>query len=72
MVSLRLKHERGSQNEKNFINTAKSLASISTVNNFEALRQISDQNSFDFGLSMEFNNYEDYSFTVIMMTIRVL
>ena len=58
----RLKHEKGSEHEKTFLKLAKQLSSISTVKNFECLKQVSPKNNFDFGLSMEFDNQADYNF----------
>ena len=59
-VVFKLKHPTGSDLELDFLRAAQELAGISTVKNFECLRQISEKNSFDFGLSMEFNSAEDY------------
>ena len=61
-VVFRLKHEKGSEQEKTFLKLAKQLSSISTVKNFECLKQVSPKNNFDFGLSMEFDNQADYDF----------
>lgn len=63
-VVFRLKHPKGSTEEKKFFNVAKKLSSIPSVKNFECLRQISQNNNFDFGISMEFDNkaaYDSYS-----------
>jgi Stress responsive A/B Barrel Domain len=46
--------------EKSFLQAACALASIPSVRNFECLRQVSLKNKFDFGLSMEFANQQDY------------
>ena len=61
-VIFRLKHERGSQQENDFLARAGELASIPTVKHFETLRQVSSKNDFDFGLSMEFDSQDDYDF----------
>jgi len=59
-VTFKLKHAAGSQEELDFLQAAGKLAAISTVRNFECLRQTSKKNSYDFGLSMEFSSMEDY------------
>lgn len=40
-VVFRLKHEQGSAQEKHFLDLARQLTSISTVKNFEVLKQTS-------------------------------
>jgi hypothetical protein len=63
-VVFRLKHDKGSPEEKNFLVAAKKLSAIPVVHKFECLRQISKKNDFDFGLSMEFDGssaYEAYN-----------
>jgi hypothetical protein len=59
-VVFKLKHPAGSQPELDFLRTARKLSEISTVRNFECLRQISEKNGYDFGLSMEFDSAADY------------
>lgn len=59
-VAFKLKHPRGSQSERDFLEAARILVSIPTVRNFEALRQTSKKNHFDFGFSMEFDTARDY------------
>jgi hypothetical protein len=59
-VVFRLKHVRESALEKSFLQAARALALIPTVQNFECLRQVSHKNSFHFGLSMEFSSQQDY------------
>jgi len=61
-VVFRLKHDVGSQEELLFLEAGKELANISTVNNFECLRQVSKKNNFDFGFLMEFNSQADYEY----------
>ncbi|MGJ8692122.1 MAG: Dabb family protein [Thalassotalea sp.] len=61
-VAFKLKHQQNSVDEAKFITRAKQLADITSVNNFQVLKQISSKNSFDFALSMEFNNNDDYQF----------
>ena len=59
-VVFKLKHLAGSQAELDFLRTARKLSVISTVRNFECLRQISEKNDYDYGLSMEFDSAADY------------
>jgi len=63
-VIFKLKHERDSLEEKEFLAAAKKLASIQGVENFQCLLQVSPKNKYEFGLSMEFANqqlYDQYS-----------
>jgi len=59
-VVFKLKHPEGSQQELDFLRSARKLSEISTAKNFECLRQISEKNDYDFGLSMEFDSAADY------------
>ena len=60
-VVFKLKHAAGSEAELDFLRSAQTLATeIPTVKNFETLRQVSEKNNYDFGLSMEFASAEDY------------
>lgn len=59
-VVFKLKHTNGSPEEQAFLNAAKKLSSLSGIENFECLRQISKKNKFEFGLSMEFANQDAY------------
>ena len=59
-VTFKLKHESGSIEEKLFLDTAKKLSKLPTVQNFECLKEIGKKNNFDFGISMEFQNLIDY------------
>ena len=59
-VVFKLKHPAGSQAELDFLRTAQKLSKISTVKSFECLRQISEKNDYDYGLSMEFDSAADY------------
>jgi hypothetical protein len=59
-VVFKLKHAAGSQAELDFLQSARKLADIPTVKEFECLRQISKKNSYAFGLSMEFASPKDY------------
>ena len=59
-VVFKLKHPAGSQPELDFLRSARKLSEISKVRNFECLRQISEKNGYNFGLSMEFDSSADY------------
>ncbi len=59
-VAFRLKHAAGSAEEKDFLAAGQKLAAIPGVENFEALRQTSQKNSFTFGFSMEFAGPAQY------------
>ena len=63
-VFFRLKHEKGSVEEKTLIQKALELGSISTVRNLRYVKEISPKNDFDHGLVMEFedqNGYDTYN-----------
>ena len=63
-VSFTLKHPAGSDAERDFLETARVLAAIPGVEQFERLRQISAKSDFTFGFSMEFADqaaYEAYN-----------
>jgi hypothetical protein len=63
-VIFTLKHPQGSPEEKLFIDAAKKLSAIPGVHHFECLRQTSKKNTYEYGLSMEFDSaqaYEDYN-----------
>ncbi len=59
-VVFKLKHAANSEAEADFLQAARTLAEIPVVQNFECLRQVSQKNIYDFGLSMEFDTMEDY------------
>ena len=61
-VVFKLKHPAGSQPELEFLRSAQKLLEIPKVRNFECLRQISEKNGYDFGLSMEFESSDEYEF----------
>lgn len=63
-VTFKLKHQNGSTKESAFLDAARKLSSLPTVQNFECLKEIGEKNNYDFGLSMEFedmNAYEAYN-----------
>ena len=59
-VYFKLKHEKGSEAEKIFIQKAVDLGAISTVHNLRYVKEISPKNDFDHGLIMHFENQEGY------------
>lgn len=59
-VVFSLKHTKGSDDEREFLDAASKLSSIPGVLRFESLRQISKKNNYDYGLSMEFETPEAY------------
>ena len=63
-ISFKLRYPKDSSEEKTFLSAARKLASIPGVHHFECLLQTSKKNSFDYGLSMEFDSrksYDDYN-----------
>jgi hypothetical protein len=59
-VAFRLKHPRGSKEEKAFLDRALLLKEIPGVEKFEQLRQVSPKNDYTFGFSMEFADAAAY------------
>ena len=59
-VVFRLKHPRGSAEEKSFLDAGMALASIPGVQQFEQLRQVSPKDDYHFGYSMEFADQAAY------------
>ena len=59
-VVFRLRHERYSAAEKDFLDAAKALADIPGVRKFEQLKQVSPKNDYTFGFSMEFSDQAAY------------
>ena len=63
-VTFKLKHPKGSPQERAFMDAALKLSLIPGVHRFECLRQTSKKNNYDFGISMEFDTrkaYDEYS-----------
>jgi heme-degrading monooxygenase HmoA len=56
----RLKHDAGSAAEKDFLHALAKLKSITGVEKFEVLRQVSPKSEFTFGVSMEFATQAAY------------
>lgn len=59
-VAFTLKHARGSAEETRFLEEARVLATIPTVERFEQLRQVSAKCDHAFGFSMEFADQAAY------------
>ncbi|AXC10872.1 hypothetical protein ACPOL_1526 [Acidisarcina polymorpha] len=59
-VQFKLKHERGSQLEQDFLATAQHLASIPGVTEFLIERQVNAKSPYTFGISMEFADQTAY------------
>ena len=60
-VAFRLKHDKGSAEERKFLADAKAiLTPIPGVTKFEQLREVSPKNDFAFGFSMEFADQAAY------------
>ncbi|MBL8577995.1 MAG: Dabb family protein [Mesorhizobium sp.] len=59
-VAFRLKHPRGSAEERAFLEAGTALGSIPGVEKFERLNQVSPKNDFHFGYSMEFADQKAY------------
>ncbi|MBX3255274.1 MAG: Dabb family protein [Chitinophagaceae bacterium] len=59
-VIFTLKYAKGSAEEKDFLQATEKLADIPGVKAFEQLEQVSKKNTFDYGLSMEFANQDEY------------
>jgi hypothetical protein len=62
-VFFKLKWAPGSAQEKEFFEAAKKLAAIPGVEKFQSVKEVSKNNKFELGLTMEFANqklYEDY------------
>ena len=63
-VIFTFKQNIDSNGQKDFFDAAQKLAAIPGVKKFELLKQTSKKNKFDFGISMEFddtNQYDQYS-----------
>ncbi|MCR2807024.1 Dabb family protein [Paenibacillus soyae] len=60
-VIFTLKHEKGSEQEKRFLEDGERiLTMIPVVRNFKVYRQVSAKNDYDYGFAMEFENQRDY------------
>jgi hypothetical protein len=61
-VTFTFKPALDEQSIASFFTAAKQLANISGVQNFECLKQVSTKNNFQYGLSMEFETPDLYSY----------
>jgi hypothetical protein len=59
-VAFTLVHERGSAEERDFLEAAERLATIPGVEAFELLAEVSPKNGYRFGISMEFADRSAY------------
>lgn len=59
-VAFRLVHPAGSETERDFLQTARALADIPGVHEFEQLRQVSPKSDFTFSFSMVFADRAAY------------
>lgn len=48
--------------KQDFFEAANKLANIEGVKNFKLLKEISPKNKFEYGISMEFDNQEQYDY----------
>ncbi len=61
-VILKLKADISPADKQAFFDAVDKLAIIPDVQKFEVLKQISSKNKFEYGISMEFENQEQYDF----------
>lgn len=61
-VILKLKSALSSAEKQAFFDAIDTLSTISGVQKFEVLKQISSKNRFEYGISMEFDTQEQYDF----------
>lgn len=61
-VILKLKPHLSYEEKQVFFDAVDKLAEIPNVQKFEVLKQISPKNKFEYGISMEFENQEQYDF----------
>jgi len=61
IVIFSLKHDKGSPEERVFLEDSKTLLHpIPGVKDFQVMRQVNPDNDYDFGLAMEFDDKESY------------
>ncbi len=61
-VILKLNPEISKEEKQAFFDAVDKLAEIPNVQMFEFLKQINSKNKFEYGISMEFDNQEQYDF----------
>jgi hypothetical protein len=59
-VAFRLKHAKGSAEERAFLDAGRALAAIPAVSKFDAYNQISPKNEFTFGFAFTFADQAAY------------
>lgn len=59
-VILKLKSELSSEDRQAFFDGVYTLSAIPNVQKFQVLKQISQKNKFEYGISMEFETMEQY------------
>ena len=59
-VILKFKDEISAADKRAFFAASRELANIQNVQKFEMLTQTSPKNKFEYGISMEFDNQEQY------------
>lgn len=59
-VILKLKSDISSEDKQAFFDAVDRLAIIPDIEKFEVLKQVSSKNKFEYGISMEFENQEQY------------
>jgi hypothetical protein len=59
-VILKLKSQITAEDKQAFFDAVDTLSTIPDVQKFEVLKQISTKNKFEYGISMEFDNQEQY------------
>lgn len=59
-VIFKLKYPKGSAEEARFMEAATKLSSIPGVKHFKILKQFNPKNQFEYGISMDFTNQEEY------------
>ncbi|PWK18790.1 stress responsive alpha/beta barrel protein [Arcicella aurantiaca] len=59
-VILKLKNTLSQDNKQAFFDAVDTLVEIPNVQKFEVLKQTSQKNKFEYGISMEFDNQEQY------------
>lgn len=59
-VAFKLKHPKGSVEERAFFDASTKLSTIPTLRNFKIFRETSPKNDYDYFFYMEFESSEDY------------
>ena len=59
-VAFKLKHPKGSTEEREFFDASTKLSTIPALQNFKTFRETSPKNDYDYFFYMEFESPEDY------------